>query len=197
MKHPEPPEDDDDPLVAVPVGGGAAPDELSPSPGGLQPDHVEAYSRFYRVYIKRLTTYLVYQGASVHLAAELAQETMTKAYLKWPTITWPRPWAYTVAYKAFIRHATRVVERPVEEVPEPTPVLPRPDEAEAWVQEQVIVEVLRALPPRQRQVLALTLDGWKPAQIAEMLRIDDAAVRSSLLKARRAAAEYLKSREEE
>jgi DNA-directed RNA polymerase specialized sigma24 family protein len=28
---------------------------------------------------------------------------------------------------------------------------------------------MRALPPRQRQVLALVIDGWPPGEIAELL----------------------------
>jgi RNA polymerase sigma-70 factor (ECF subfamily) len=163
----------------------------------MSPGDAEAFSAFYRAYFTRLTTYLVYQGASVHLASELVQDTMIKAYRKWHEIRSPSGWAYKVAYQAFVRHATRVEEDPVEEVPEPTAVLHRPGEAEAWVQEQEIVRVLGALPARQRQVLALTLDGWEPAGIAELIGIESPAVRSSLLKARRTVAEYLAAREEE
>ena len=76
-------------------------------------------------------------------------------------------------------------------------MLPRPEETEAWLQEQQVIQVLRALPPRQRQVLALTIDGWSPAEIAEMLGIDAAAVRSNLMKARRSADEHRRRAGEE
>jgi RNA polymerase sigma-70 factor (ECF subfamily) len=163
----------------------------------LSPEDEEAFSRFYRAYFARLTAYLVYQGASVHIASELVQETMLKACRKWHAIRSPGSWAYKVAYQAFVRHATRVEEEPVERVAEPTAVLHRPGEAETWLQEQEIVRALEILAPRQRQVLALTLDGWEPAGIAELLGIEGTAVRSSLLKARRAVADHLAGREEE
>ena len=57
-------------------------------------------------------------------------------------------------------------------------------------QAQQVIAVLRALPPRQRQVLALTIDGWSPAEISELLGIGPAAVRSNLMKARRSAGEH-------
>jgi RNA polymerase sigma-70 factor (ECF subfamily) len=76
-------------------------------------------------------------------------------------------------------------------------VLPHAEEAEAWLQKEQIIEVLRALPPRQRQVLALTIDSWTPAEIAELLGIPPSAVRSNLMKARRNAAEYLRRIREE
>lgn len=76
-------------------------------------------------------------------------------------------------------------------------MLPRPGEAEAWLQAQQVITVLRALPPRQRQVLALTIDGWPPAEIAELLGIDPAAVRSNLMKARRSAGEHHRTIAEE
>lgn len=197
--HPHPPEGEDDPLSPVPVGGGGrgdAEERSSSAAHGMSAEDEEAFSHFYRAYFARLTGYLVYQGARVDIACELVQDTMFKAYEKWHRIRSPKSWAYKVAYQAFVRYATRVEEDPVEEVPEPSAVLHRPGEAEAWLQEQEIVRALGALPARQRQVLALRLDGWEPAEIAELIGIEGAAVRSSLLKARRSIAAYLANGEE-
>ena len=164
--------------------------------GGERPADEHEFARFYRGHITRLVAYLVYQGAAAHLAADIAQDAMTIAYRRWSAITSPRAYVYTVAYRAFLRHALDAPELPVGEVPEPAAVLPRPGETEAWLQEQQVIQVLRALPPRQRQVLALTIDGWTPAEIAEMLGIDAAAVRSNLKKARRSADEHRRAGEE-
>lgn len=168
-------------------------------PSGREPPrgHDQEFARFYREYTPRLVTYLTYQGAPAHLAAELAQETMITLYLRWEGIAHPKAYAYQVAYKAYIRHATKVTELPVAEVPEPTGLLPAPEAVESWLQQQHITEVLRALPPRQRQVLALTLDDWSPTEIADLLAIDPSAVRSNLLKARRNAAAHLRHLGEE
>jgi RNA polymerase sigma factor (sigma-70 family) len=158
----------------------------------VAPSGEQEFARFYRERIGRLVAYLIYQGAAAHLAAELAQEAMITACQRWREITSPRAYVWTVAYRAFLRHALHDAEEPVAEVPEPTVVLPHPEAAEAWLQKQEIIEVLRALPPRQRQVLALTIDGWTPAEIADLLGIPPSAVRSNLMKARRNAAEYLR-----
>lgn len=154
------------------------------------------FARFYRDHIGRLAAYLIYQGAAAHLAADIAQDAMITVYQRWPEIRSPKAYIWTVAYRAFIRHALNDSEQPVGEVPEPAALLPRPGETEAWLQEQHVIHVLRALPPRQRQVLALTVDGWTPVDIAELLGLDAAAVRSNLKKARRNAAEHRRTREE-
>ena len=177
-----------------PLAGPAArtPAAASPAPGG---EH--EFARFYRDHIHRLAAYLMYQGAAADLAADIAQDVMTNAYRRWAEIKFPRAYTWKAAYRAFIRHVVNDEEQPAGEVPEPTPLLPRPGEAEAWLQEQHIILVLRALPPRQRQILALTIDGWTPAEIAELLSLDPAAVRSNLKKARRNADKYHRATREE
>ena len=175
------------PLVGPATG---RPPAVGAVPGGEGPVGEGEFSCFYREHFRRLVAYLIYQGAAAHLAADLAQDAMTTAYRRWPAITSPRAYVYKVAGRAFLRHALDAPELPVGEVPEPTSVLPRPEEAEAWLQAQQVIAVLRALPSRQRQVLALTIDGWPPAEIAELLGIDPAAVRSNLMKARRSAVEH-------
>ncbi|WP_411156985.1 sigma factor-like helix-turn-helix DNA-binding protein [Nocardia cyriacigeorgica] len=56
---------------------------------------------------------------------------------------------------------------------------------------------LQTLPSRQRQVMAWTLAEYKPAEIAEILRITPEAVRSNLRKARRGIAINLNSSQSE
>jgi RNA polymerase sigma-70 factor (ECF subfamily) len=161
---------------------------VNPAPDGPDPGGEQDFARFYREHLGRLVAYLLYQGAPAHLATELAQEAMVTAYERWDTISSPRSYVWTVAYRIFIRRALDP-ELPAAEVPEQV-VLPHPEEAEQWLQKQLVIDVLRALPPRQRQVLALTLDGWAPAEIAVLLGINAAAVRSNLMKARRNADEH-------
>lgn len=200
----EPGPREDDPRKPPPVGGpaegasekGAPAEGVTPPSYGLSPEDEKAFGHFYRAYVPRLTAYLVYQGASVDRAGEFVRDTMVKAHRSWHEIGSHKSWAYTVAYREFVRHATRV-EEPVEEVPDSTTLLRRPEATESWLQEQEIVRVLRGLPARQRQVLALMLDGWKPAEIAKLIGIEGAAVRSNLFKARKAVAQHLARREED
>jgi RNA polymerase sigma factor (sigma-70 family) len=195
MTDPTQPESADVSRTAVSAGVGERISAASPSGRPQAPDSQEQFACFYRTHIGRLGVYLLYQGAPAHLAAEFAQEAMITAYQKWDTITSPGAYTYTVAYRAFLRYTLRVTELPVAEVAEPTALLPRPGDAEAWLQEQEILELLRTLPPRQRQILALTLDGWSPSEIAELLEIEASAIRSSLMKARRATEKHLRARE--
>jgi RNA polymerase sigma-70 factor (ECF subfamily) len=192
MTHPGTPGNADPPWppLAGPAVGTPAP--ASPAPGG---EH--EFARFYRDHIRRLAAYLMYQGAAADLAADIAQDAMITTYRRWAEIRSPRAYTWTTAYRAFTRHALNDHELPAAEVPESAPLLPRPGEAEAWLQEQHIIRVLRALPPRQRQVLALTIDGWSPAEIAELLGLDPAAVRSNLKKARRNADAHHRGTREE
>ncbi|MFF9186436.1 sigma-70 family RNA polymerase sigma factor [Streptomyces misionensis] len=151
----------------------------------------EEFSAFYRATLRPLVQFLINQGTSVYLAADIAQDTMTKAYRRWTEIDQPRAWAHRVASRALVRHLSRVMEDPTDTIPEPTSLMPRPDAALEWEARQSTLAVLQALPPRQRQVLAWTLNGHTPAEIAAELSMTPEAVRSSLKKGRRAATQHL------
>lgn len=168
-----------------------------PAEAVQQPVAEEVFAAFYRGFVPTLVTFLVWQGASVHVAADLAQETMVKAYRNWPRIDHPQAWARRVASRELVRHLSAVEADPFAEVPEPTALLPRPDAAAALEQRHDILRLLAELPWRQRQVMAWTYDGYSPALIAEELGIEPAAVRASLKKARRALAARLADRRDE
>ncbi len=184
MLHPAPPGDADEPEPA------SRPGEASPSPSEPPLGDRQDFADFYRRHFQRLIVYLLYQGAPVHVAAELAQEAMTAAYKRWDKIRSPRSYIWKAAFRAYL-HRLFDTEVPVPDVPEPLAGLPHPHDADEWLQKQHLLEVLRALPPRQRQVLALHLDGWADAEIADLLGISSAAVRSNLRKSRRNAAKHL------
>ncbi|MFL9658665.1 RNA polymerase sigma factor [Streptomyces sp. PB17] len=156
----------------------------------------EAFSAFYRATVRSLVGFLVNQGAGVHVAADIVQDTMLSAYERWDTIDHPRAWVHTVSSRTLLRRIASCEEQPVEQVPEPTSLLASPDAIEAWVAGHDLLPLLRSLPPRQRQVLAWTLSGFTPGDIAEQLGMSDDAVRASLYKARRAVAGAMKAREE-
>ncbi|MFM9709208.1 RNA polymerase sigma factor [Streptomyces galilaeus] len=174
----------------------------SPAPPGqadlrhdLRQAKDEAFSAFYRTTVRSLVGFLVNQGAGVHVAADIAQDTMTSAYRRWEDIEHPGAWVYTVASRALIRKISSTEEQPMEQVPEPTSLMARPDATTEWETRHDLLPLVRSLPPRQRQVLAWTLAEFTPADIAEHLGMKDDAVRASLYKARRAVAELLKEQE--
>jgi RNA polymerase sigma-70 factor (ECF subfamily) len=177
----------------------------APAPPDHQPDvqHLlrqakdEKFSTFYRATIRCLVGFLVNHGARVDVAADIAQDTMTTAYRSWDDIREPRAWVHTVASRALVRRIASTDEQPVEQIPEPTSLLARPDALAEFETRHDLLPLLRRLPPRQYQVLAWTLAGFTPADIAKQLDLNDEAVRASLYKARRTIAGAIKEREAE
>ncbi|MEV4334768.1 sigma-70 family RNA polymerase sigma factor [Streptomyces sp. NPDC049597] len=175
------PADGADAPAAAPAGHGAL---VRRSHERLSLD--EEFSDFYRKTIRGLTGFLVNQGASLPEAADIAQDTMVQAYRSWAGLRAPRAWVHAVASRAYIRRLAEVREEPVDSPPEPTSRLLRPNAVEEWEARHDALQWVKALPPRQRQVLAWTISEFTPAEIAEQLGLTPEAVRASLKKARRA-----------
>ncbi|WP_159001185.1 sigma-70 family RNA polymerase sigma factor [Streptomyces sp. SBT349] len=148
------------------------------------------FSEFYRDNIRKLIGFLLNHGAKLPVAADIAQDAMAALYRRWSEIRNPWPWVCTVASRALVRKISEVREDPFEDVPESTSLLPQPDTISEWETQHDVGQMLQRLPPRQRQMLAWTLAGYQPAEIAEQLRMTPEAVRASLMKARRAATAY-------
>lgn len=151
-----------------------------------------AFADFYRASFPRLAGFLRLLGVPLRDATDLAQETMIEAYRSWASIEQPHAWTRRVASRLWARRLACVDERPVAEVPEPPSLLTITD-VTAWEQRHDLLQVLDRLPGRQRQVLAWTLDGYSPAEIAAELDMTADAVRASLYKARNAVAVALES----
>jgi RNA polymerase sigma-70 factor (ECF subfamily) len=157
-----------------------------------------AFSCFYRDAIKPLIAYLIVSGAPASVAAEIAQECMIGLFKHWGTVSYPRAYVYQSAGRMWGRKVASVrMEEPVEELPEPTSLVPKPDALTEAEERHEILQVLKSLPPRQRQVLFLTLERFTPVEIAAQLELDPGTVRAHLMRARRAAATMLREREEQ
>lgn len=154
------------------------------------------FSAFYRETVRPLTGFLINHGAAVQVAADIAQEIMTDAYRNWDRITHPKAWVHKAASRALVRKVVSV-EEPVGDVAEPTSLVPRPDAIAEWEAQHDALPLLRSLPMKQSQVMAWTLAGFTPTDIADHLGLPAENVRANLKKARRTAAAYLKAREEE
>ncbi|MCH0573456.1 sigma-70 family RNA polymerase sigma factor [Streptomyces sp. MUM 136J] len=169
------------------------------SPGqrqGARQQTDQEFSAFYRENIRPLTGFLINHGVSVEVAADIAQEVMTDAYRNWGQITYPKPWVHKAASRALVRKVASV-EEPVDDLPEPTSLVPRPDAIAEWEAQHDALPLLRSLPMKQRQVMAWTLAGFTPTDIADHLGLPAENVRANLKKARCTAVAYLKAREGE
>ncbi|WP_051153211.1 RNA polymerase sigma factor [Nocardia niigatensis] len=169
--------------------------ETHPTTARPRPDSgstdLDEFKEFYREFIKPLIGFLMWQGASLADASEVAQETMTKAMTCWADIRNPKAWTRLVAGRALVRRFASVDEDPVAEVSERPALLYSDADLDAWEQRQDVMAALAKLPPRQRQVMAWTLQEYTPSEIADTLQIAATAVRANLKKARRNIAIHL------
>jgi RNA polymerase sigma factor (sigma-70 family) len=155
-----------------------------------------AFSAFYRRFVPTLVSFLMWQGARLADAADIAQVTMSQAYTFWSTIREPEMWARRLASRELARRIARVEEPPANEMPEHTSLLsPLPDVI-LWEQHEVM-RVLAQLSPRQRQVMAWSLDSYTPAEIAQELRLTSEEVLENLTHARKTLAQNLDTTEDE
>lgn len=164
-----------------------------PSQGADHSKRSAEFAAFYRDFTPRLVAFLIHLGANPADAAEVCQEAMTRAWKHWADIEHPEAWTRTVASRAWTRRLATIDEDPVAEVSEfASPLLgATPSELAEWVQRQETIQLLSGLPPRQRQVMAWTLEGFTPTEVAAQLQTTPEAVRSSLAKARRTIARRL------
>jgi RNA polymerase sigma factor (sigma-70 family) len=150
-----------------------------------------AFADFYREFMPSLVGFLVVQGVPLRHAVDVAQETMTHAYRRWAAIQFPKAWTREVASKRWARHLASVEEDLVDDIPD-SALLRTDVDLAAWEQRHDILHGLHQLPPRQRQVLAWTLDDYTPQEIATALRMTPDAVRANLYKARTNIVQYLR-----
>jgi len=148
------------------------------------------FKLFYREALPGLVAFLVWVGVPVVDAADVAQNTMIKAFVHWPTIDHPHAWIRRVASRNWAKILASPTETAVGDIPERAPLLQISD-VSAWETRHDVLRALKDLPPRQRQVLAWTLDGFTPSEIAAELGMTAEAVRSSLRRARRALSLHL------
>lgn len=164
--------------------------------GAPEREHDAAFAEFYMEFMPSLVRFLRWQGALLADAENIAQDTMAQLYRHWPSVRVPAAWARRVASRRWGRQiADGHHEHPVDDVAlerVSTSRLLTADEILAIEQRYDVVCLLDMLPPRQRQVLAWTYEGYTPIEIAEELCLTPETVRANLYKARRAAVAYLR-----
>jgi RNA polymerase sigma factor (sigma-70 family) len=182
------PPPEDGPSRPARTAGDLTSHPLEPAPA---PDAatVAEFTAFYRAQTSALVRFLVWMGAQLPDATDLAQDTMIAAFNSWQTIEHPMAWIRRVASRKFGRRLAGTKE-PVDQV-DGRPLLPARSDLTDWEQHHEIRRLLALLPPRQRQVMAWTYDGYQPHEIATELGITAEAVRSSLRLARRTLAQQL------
>ncbi|MCD2191336.1 RNA polymerase sigma factor [Actinomycetospora soli] len=155
-------------------------------------DTILEFSDFYRDRTPKLVVFLRYLGASLDDAADVAQETMRKAYERFSPLTNPVAWTRTVAAREWHARASRArPETSLEDAPASHALLRARDDIAEFESRAESLNLVATLPRRQRQVLAATYDGATPTEIARDLGLTAATVRSTLRHARNSVAELL------
>lgn len=163
-----------------------AQDFTAPAP----PVTVASVANFVEFFIAEqpgLVRYLLSQGADQYEADDAAQAAFEEAYKAWASIQHPKAWLYKVAWRKYLGANVRVREheRPTEEVMLITSHrLASGNPAEFTDDEQMLLDAIKALPPMQRQIMGMTIAEFSPAEIADSLKCESAAVRQNLRRAR-------------
>ena len=127
------------------------------------------YDDFFRVEFPRTVRYLRRAGAAFEEAEDAAQEAMQALWPTWPTCEHPVGWVRTTALRAYVRKAERDRKRVALEAKNARLATPAPPPSAEPDEYGELVRPLRELPLRQREVLALGLDGYGTDEIAELL----------------------------
>lgn len=133
------------------------------------------FDAFFRAEFAPLVAFLCKAGFEVETARDVAAEAMLHALEAWPTPEDPRAWVRRVAGRLLDAAGGARTDWTLAGDPQD-------DEKLAMLVDQhaALLDLLAALPGQQRMVLAWSLDGFTPSQIAHALRIAPATVRSNL-----------------
>jgi RNA polymerase sigma factor (sigma-70 family) len=145
-----------------------------------QAEVIEQFTAYYRDDFKRLTYFVVRLGASVEEAQDVAQEAMKEAMRSWPEIDHPHAFVRKAATRIFLRDRQKIKRVHEAALRDGAHDMTATFDTDT----EYILQMLNALPTEQREVMAWTLDGYTPTEIAEMTGQKAATVRSHLRHAR-------------
>jgi RNA polymerase sigma-70 factor (ECF subfamily) len=145
------------------------------------------FDEFFRADFPLLVGFLGKADFELEVARDAATQAMFHAFEVWKSISFPRAWVRRVG----IRMATEQVmlrRDGAERAVRSGPVCADHDTEDklfAFVEDSsFVVTLLGRLPERQRVVMAWSLDGFSPLEIAEGLGVGEATVRTNLRNAR-------------
>lgn len=154
-------------------------------PRPLPPEVVET---FYRAHYRTLLKTAIYVGASVEEAEDAVEWAIVDVLDRGEEIEDPLAYARRAVVNNFIKQRTRqrrlirrLIERAVYTSHDPG----QEARLTLWEDKQWVQQLLDYLPPEQRKVMAFIVAGFKPAELAILFGKDSAAIRQTLMQARR------------
>jgi RNA polymerase sigma factor (sigma-70 family) len=165
------------------------------------PDPVQdaEFSKFYKASFPRLVAFLRVTGAPYAIAVDCAQEAMIKALPPvWAVIENPHAWCRRTCRNFYLRHVERNREESVGDLEQMGHPLIAPDTDFREVEQHfTVLQLLKKLSPRRRQVMAYVYDDAPYEEIAEALDMSVATVRSTCRDARAQLATLLEENGDE
>lgn len=154
----------------------------------------EEFDEFFLREFKKVVHTVMLAGAGFEDASDAVHEAMILAEARFDTLDKPAAWVRRVAVRIYTRSALRAQEvrrreRLAAGGAAAGSAAGQPDGDDLV---DVVRGVLEDLPPVQRMVMALTIDGYTPTEIAAIVGRLPATVRTNLCHARRAMAAGLK-----
>lgn len=146
------------------------------------------YIAFFRDRYRDVVRATMYVGASRDQAEEATANAMLELLQRWDHVEQPYGYARRAAISRFLKDKMRDLDRVRRRMVERSayPALDGDDpDLTVWEDREWVAAMLDSLHPRQRDVMAFIVDGYKPIEIAALLGRSPDAVRQSLCAARR------------
>ncbi|MFI1376018.1 RNA polymerase sigma factor [Streptomyces longwoodensis] len=161
----------------------------------LTDNEQKKYDHFFRSEFTCLTRHVIVLGATPEEAKDAAQSALIDLLQNWYTVQAPRPWCRKAAAHHFLR--SDIKENRVDRSARTDFIARRGSDdsyslgstLEEW--EFIVNFVENHLSGIQRQVMAWTIDGFEPQEIAKQLGKTPVTVRSNLRHARKKLATAL------
>lgn len=152
-----------------------------------------SFDEYFRYDFPRLTFFTVRLGASLQEAEDVTQQAMLDLFRHWGEVSAPEAYARIAAKRIYLRgrnNAKREREAIQRNWSQDNPVAFSGDV-------QYVMDLLTSLPTEQREIMAWTIDGYEPSEIAELTGRTAATVRSHLRHARKKLARALSQHNDE
>jgi RNA polymerase sigma factor (sigma-70 family) len=152
-------------------------------------EHGDDFTTFFKREYRQIVGVMMRAGASFEDAEDAVIEAMSLASPRFHQLDTPGAWVKRVALRIVTGKRKRDSERADREKLAATS---EPARVDGGDEKRLVQSILDRMPPVQRKVLALTMDGHSGKEIASMIGSTMETVRSNLRHARKAMADGLR-----
>jgi RNA polymerase sigma factor (sigma-70 family) len=155
------------------------------------------YDQFFRASFRLIVKVVMEYGARIDEAEDAAAHAAVEVFARWVEVRDPLQYAIKAALNSFYRSRQREGESHRRAI-RALLLTPGPDHdatLDARQERSHVVGLLSTLPAAQREVMAYTVDGFSPTEMAGMLGKTPEAVRANLRHARKRLSQQINESE--